>query len=82
MNSPSLHFSLTEMEHESTDLNQVNVMSIKLNTALYFLVLLFSASWANADGGLIFLEKNLNSQQQAKAKLEQTLEHKHHQKCK
>ena len=80
MNSPSLHFSLTEMEHESTDLNQVNVMSIKLNTALCFLVLLFSASWANADGGLIFLEKNLNSQQQAK--LEQTLEHKHHQKCK
>ncbi|MGN5764669.1 hypothetical protein ACNQO6_09980 [Acinetobacter calcoaceticus] len=57
-------------------------MSIKLNTALCFLVLLFSASWANADGGLIFLEKNLNSQQQAKAKLEQTLEHKHHQKCK
>lgn len=78
MNSPSLHFSLTEMEHESKDLNQVNVMSIKLNTALCFLVLLFSASWANADGGLIFLEKNLNSQQQAKAKLE----HKHHQKCK
>ena len=82
MNSPSPHFSLKEMEHESTDLNQVNVMSIKLNTALCFLVLLFSASWANADGGLIFLEKNLNSQQQAKAKLEQTLEHKHHQKCK
>ncbi|KAB0661051.1 hypothetical protein [Acinetobacter courvalinii] len=59
-------------------------MSFKLNTVLCFLVLFVSASWANADGGLIFLEKNLNSQQQAKAKakLEQTLEHKHPQKCK
>lgn len=83
MNSPTLHFLMLEVEHESTDLNQVNVMSFKLNTVLCFLVLFVSASWANADGGLIFLEKNLNSQQQANAKLEQTLEHKpHQQKCK
>jgi hypothetical protein len=67
---------MMEMEHESTDLNEVNVMSFKLNTAVCALVLLVSASWANADGGLIFLEKNLQAQQQAKAKLENHIEHK------
>ncbi|KHF76809.1 hypothetical protein PJ15_2514 [Acinetobacter sp. neg1] len=51
-------------------------MSFKLNTAVCALVLLVSASWANADGGLIFLEKNLQAQQQAKAKLENYIEHK------
>lgn len=58
-------------------------MSIKLNTTLCFMVLLLSASFANADGGLIFLEKNLQSQQEAKVHLEK---HIHHcdikQKCK
>jgi len=67
---------MMEMEYESTDLNEVNVMSFKLNTAVCALVLLVSASWANADGGLIFLEKNLQAQQQAKAKLENHIEHK------
>jgi len=67
---------MMEMEHESTDLNKVNVMSFKLNTAVCALVLLVSASWTNADGGLIFLEKNLQAQQQAKAKLENHIEHK------
>lgn len=67
---------MMEMEHESTDLNEVNVMSFKLNTAVCALVLFVSASWANADGGLIFLEKNLQAQQQAKAKLENHIEHK------
>lgn len=67
---------MMEMEHESTDLNEVNVMSFKLNTAVCALVLLVSASWANADGGLIFLEKNLQAQQLAKAKLENHIEHK------
>lgn len=74
---------MMEMEHESTDLNKVNVMSFKLNTAVCALVLLVSASWANADGGLIFLEKNLQAQQQAKAKLENHIEHKQcKQSCK
>jgi len=67
---------MMEMEHESTDLNKVNVMSFKLHTAVCALVLLVSASWANADGGLIFLEKNLQAQQQAKAKLENHIEHR------
>ncbi|WP_171194822.1 hypothetical protein [Acinetobacter sp. A47] len=58
-------------------------MSFKLNTAVCFLVLSFSASWASADGGLLFLEKNLQSQQQAKARLENKIEHQRpHQKCK
>lgn len=74
---------MMEMEYESTDLNEVNVMSFKLNTAVCALVLLVSASWANADGGLIFLEKNLQAQQQAKAKLENHIEHKQcKQSCK
>jgi hypothetical protein len=74
---------MMEMEHESTDLNKVNVMSFKLNTAVCALVLLVSASWANADGGLIFLEKNLQAQQQTKAKLENHIEHKQcKQSCK
>lgn len=74
---------MVEMEHESTDLNKVNVMSFKLNIAVCALVLLVSASWANADGGLIFLEKNLQAQQQAKAKLENHIEHKQcKQSCK
>ncbi|OEC90540.1 hypothetical protein A9Z07_03975 [Acinetobacter sp. YK3] len=74
---------MMEMEHESTDLNKVNVMSFKLNTAVCALVLLVSASWANADGGLIFLEKNLQAQQQAKAKLENHIEHRQcKQSCK
>jgi len=74
---------MMEMEHESTDLNKVNVMSYKLNAAVCALVLLVSASWANADGGLIFLEKNLQAQQQAKAKLENHIEHRQcKQSCK
>ncbi|MDR7016039.1 hypothetical protein [Acinetobacter sp. 3657] len=58
-------------------------MSIKLNTTLCFIVLFLSASFANADGGLIFLEKNLQSQQQAKVHLEKHIRHCDiKQKCK
>ncbi|ENU29049.1 hypothetical protein MMO38_08465 [Acinetobacter sp. NIPH 1852] len=58
-------------------------MSIKLNTTLCFMILFLSASFANADGGLIFLEKNLQSQQEMKANVEHDIKHsntKH--KCK
>ncbi|WP_368570836.1 hypothetical protein [Acinetobacter haemolyticus] len=50
-------------------------MSIKFNTKLCFMVLLLSTSLANADGGLIFLEKNLQSQQEAKANVEKNVKH-------
>ncbi|EPJ5753914.1 hypothetical protein MF651_000300 [Acinetobacter baumannii] len=46
-------------------------MSIKLNTKSALMVLLLSTSLAHADGGLIFLEKNLKSQQETKAKAEE-----------
>lgn len=47
------------------------------------MVLFLSASLANADGGLIFLERNLQSQQEMKANVEHDIKHsntKH--KCK
>ncbi|MFK6426900.1 hypothetical protein ACVETW_18230 [Acinetobacter baumannii] len=43
----------------------------KLNTKSALMVLLLSTSLAHADGGLIFLEKNLKSQQETKAKAEE-----------
>ncbi|WP_213062365.1 hypothetical protein [Acinetobacter pittii] len=43
-------------------------MSIKLNTKAVLMVLLLSTSLVHADGGLIFLEKNIKSQQETKAK--------------
>lgn len=46
-------------------------MSIKLNTKSALMVLLLSTSLAHADGGLIFLEKNLKSQHETKAKAEE-----------
>ena len=46
-------------------------MSIKLNTKSALMVLLLSTSLAHADGGLIFLEKNLKSQKETKAKAEE-----------
>ncbi|MCH7335800.1 hypothetical protein [Acinetobacter sp. NIPH 2699] len=58
-------------------------MSIKLNTTLGLMILFLSASLANADGGLIFLEKNLQSQQEVKAHLEKNMNHSNiKQKCK
>lgn len=47
-------------------------MSIKLNTKSVLMVLLLSTSLAHADGGLIFLEKNIKSQQETKAKVEES----------
>ncbi|MFV5533982.1 hypothetical protein VXQ47_04310 [Acinetobacter pittii] len=47
-------------------------MSIKLNTKSALMVLLLSTSLAHADGGLIFLEKNIKSQQETKAKAKES----------
>ncbi|MBJ6353070.1 MULTISPECIES: hypothetical protein [unclassified Acinetobacter] len=55
-------------------------MSIKLNTKSALMVLLLSTSLAHADGGLIFLEKNIKSQQETKAKAEESK--KPHLTCK
>lgn len=48
------------------------IMSIKLNTKSVLMVLLLSTSLAQADGGLIFLEKNIKSKQETKAKAEES----------
>ncbi len=64
-------------------LNQVKIMLIQFNKKLCFMVLFLSTSLANADGGLIFLERNLQSQQEMKANVEHDIKHsntKH--KCK
>lgn len=55
-------------------------MSIKLNTKAVLMVLLLSTSLVHADGGLIFLEKNIKSQQETKAKAEE--DEKPHLTCK
>ncbi|HEO1774229.1 hypothetical protein [Acinetobacter baumannii] len=47
-------------------------MPIKLNTKAVLMVLLLSTSLVHADGGLIFLEKNIKSQQETKAKMEKS----------
>lgn len=52
-------------------------MSIQLNVKLGLVVLLFSATLANADGGLIFLEKNIQSQQEMKTKTTKPHHHSH-----
>lgn len=57
-------------------------MSIKLNTKSALMVLLLSTSLAHADGGLIFLEKNLKSQQETKAKAKAEEGKKPHLTCK
>ncbi|MBC9228990.1 hypothetical protein HI850_006550 [bacterium SPL81] len=54
-------------------------MSMQLNVKLGLVVLLFSATLANADGGLIFLEKNIQSQQEMKTKT--TKQHHSHLSC-
>lgn len=48
------------------------MMLIKLNKKSALLVLFLSTSLAHADGGLIFLEKNIKSQQVTKAKTEKS----------
>lgn len=55
-------------------------MSIKLNTKAVLMVLLLSTSLVHADGGLIFLEKNIKSQQETKAKVQE--DKKPHLTCK
>ncbi|ELW82369.1 MULTISPECIES: hypothetical protein [Acinetobacter] len=47
-------------------------MLIKLNIKSALMVLFLSTSLAHADGGLIFLEKNIKSQQETKAKTEKS----------
>jgi hypothetical protein len=47
-------------------------MLIKLNKKSALMVLFFSTSLAHADGGLIFLEKNIKSQQVTKVKTEKS----------
>jgi len=50
---------------------------MQLNVKLGLMVLLFSATLANADGGLIFLEKNIQSQQEMKTKTTKPHHHSH-----
>ncbi|QER38395.1 hypothetical protein F2A31_01190 [Acinetobacter suaedae] len=58
-------------------------MSIQFNKKLCFMVLFLSTSLANADGGLIFLEKNLQSQQEMKANVGNSIKHSSNKhKCK
>ena len=52
-------------------------MSIQLNVKLGLVVLLFFATLANAGGGLIFLEKNIQSQQEMKTKTTKQHHHSH-----
>ncbi len=56
------------------------MMLIKLNIKSALMVLFLSTSLAHADGGLIFLEKNIKSQQETKAKTEKSKNH--HLTCK
>ena len=50
-------------------------MFSQLNAKVLLVVLLLSATVAKADGGLIFLEKNLNAQKEAKAQVEKKSHH-------
>jgi hypothetical protein len=51
------------------------IMFSQLNAKVLLVVLLLSATVAKADGGLIFLEKNLNAQKETKAQVEKKSHH-------